>query len=95
MHPWHLHELIPNYEDNGWKCDGSAMPGGCKRGITDFNQTAGMRSLKSLLTVLQVLLVSGVAVVVTMTCVIAAGRSNCVSLLFSDFADREQSEGYV
>lgn len=41
MHPWHGHKLVPNYEDNGWKCDGSAMLGGCRRGITDFNQTTG------------------------------------------------------
>ena len=27
--------------DNGWACDGRATPGGCKRGCTDFRQSAG------------------------------------------------------
>jgi hypothetical protein len=41
-HPKHPHPLSQINQDNGWACDGREFPGGCKRGITDFNQTKGV-----------------------------------------------------
>lgn len=41
-HPLHKHELVRNYADNGWRCDGADRKGGCRRGITGFGQTSGM-----------------------------------------------------
>eukprot|EP01126_Amoeba_proteus_P062028 TRINITY_DN8381_c0_g1_i14.p1 TRINITY_DN8381_c0_g1~~TRINITY_DN8381_c0_g1_i14.p1 ORF type:complete len:761 (-),score=90.56 TRINITY_DN8381_c0_g1_i14:158-2440(-) len=41
-HPCHPHSLKRNNMDNGWACDGRNLPGGCKRGITGFNQTKGV-----------------------------------------------------
>jgi len=41
IHKLHQHPLVYNNTDNGWRCDGIKF-GGCKRGITDFNQTQGV-----------------------------------------------------
>ena len=37
----HSHPMVRAQGDNGWACDGMNLPGGCKRGCTDFNQTRG------------------------------------------------------
>lgn len=42
FHPSHIHALQRYPGDDGWKCDGSQLPGGCRRGITDFHQTKGV-----------------------------------------------------
>lgn len=42
QHRAHRHPLIPCNVDNGWACDGRSLPGGCRSGVTGFNQTAGM-----------------------------------------------------
>jgi len=42
IHHSHSHPLIRNYDDNGWRCDGSKRPGGCKRNITSFHQSKGI-----------------------------------------------------
>jgi len=38
----HQHYLIRDYDDNGWGCNGRNYEGGCRRGITGFQQTTGM-----------------------------------------------------
>jgi len=38
----HAHALKYKTQDNGWACDGKNLPGGCKSGITGFNQTTGI-----------------------------------------------------
>ncbi|KAH3744260.1 hypothetical protein Pelo_14345 [Pelomyxa schiedti] len=38
----HPHPLVRNYDDNGWACDARGLPGGCRSGVKDFNQTKGM-----------------------------------------------------
>lgn len=35
----HPHALVQVNCDNGWACDARKLPSGCKRGITDFNQS--------------------------------------------------------
>ena len=37
----HPHILKRNYVQNGWGCDGQKEQGGCRKGCTGFNQTAG------------------------------------------------------
>lgn len=41
-HPLHAHVLNRDFNDNGWRCDGFKRSGGCRRGITKFNQTSGV-----------------------------------------------------
>ncbi len=41
-HPWHAHALGVDMRDNGWRCDGVLQPGGCRRGITIYNQSQGV-----------------------------------------------------
>eukprot|EP00727_Mastigamoeba_balamuthi_P002630 m51a1_g12364 hypothetical protein (761) ;mRNA; f:580269-582847 len=38
----HSHRLSRSTRDNGWGCDGRKNSGGCRRGITGFNQTSGV-----------------------------------------------------
>ena len=42
LHPLHPHALAPNARNNGWCCDGRTRTGGCRRGITGFNQTTNV-----------------------------------------------------
>ena len=41
----HPHPLVRGVRTDGrWACDGRSARGGCKKGITDFNQTAGLEN---------------------------------------------------
>eukprot|EP01004_Peranema_trichophorum_P009092 NODE_7836_length_736_cov_144.752039_g7222_i0.p1 GENE.NODE_7836_length_736_cov_144.752039_g7222_i0~~NODE_7836_length_736_cov_144.752039_g7222_i0.p1 ORF type:complete len:185 (-),score=26.71 NODE_7836_length_736_cov_144.752039_g7222_i0:112-666(-) len=42
----HPHPLHPIQSTAPWNCDGRKLPGGCKRGITDFNQTLAIQRFR-------------------------------------------------
>ncbi len=42
----HHHPLTTINKDNRWACDGRKFTGGCVSGITDFDQTTGMKRFK-------------------------------------------------
>jgi HECT-domain (ubiquitin-transferase)/SPRY domain len=42
----HKHVLHFDDADNGWSCDGRLLDGGCRSGVTGFNETTGVRRMR-------------------------------------------------